>query len=298
MEGVIKATDKKRYDLEEIQRAISTLFQPDAVVEVRMINKKKRITVSGWFDDHKVMAKAVAKLARDGFGEGYRHVQENIYWTLNPVNPALLARQAKNTFEQAEANSGDADILCRRWLPVDIDPDRPTGISSTAEELKLAEEVLNTVLETLGKLGFDDSNVLIALSGNGYHLLIRIDLPNDAESLALVKECLAALDHVAGTEKIKIDQKVGNAARILKAYGTLSVKGVDTPDRPWRMSRLLRVPNIVTPCSRELLQKLAILAPKSPNAKAQGAGTGSGAVDSGIRREIHGVDAVERWKSG
>lgn len=60
---------KKRYDLAEIKKAIATLFEPGQVVEVRMMDKKKKLTAAGWFDDMEVMAKAVALLARDGFGD-------------------------------------------------------------------------------------------------------------------------------------------------------------------------------------------------------------------------------------
>src|ERR1019366_4669889 len=58
-----------------------------------------------------------------------------------------------------------------------------------------------------------------------------------------------------------IDQTVCNAARIMKCYGTMSCKGEDTADRPWRLAKLLKVPDNIQPVSRELLEKLAALAP-------------------------------------
>ena len=94
--------DFKRYDLDEIRKAVAILFADvkfgaGECVEVRMIDKRKHLVAAGWFDGTEVMAKAVARLARDGFGEAgsYRHIHENVYWTCNPVNDALLARQQR-----------------------------------------------------------------------------------------------------------------------------------------------------------------------------------------------------------
>ena len=61
-------------------------------------------------------------------------------------------------------------------------------------------------------------------SGNGAHLLYRIDLPNDQASHELVQECLAALDLRFTGSDVKVDQKTGNAARLTKLYGTLACK--------------------------------------------------------------------------
>ena len=70
---------------------------------------------------------------------------------------------------------------------------------------------------------------------------------------------------MVGTGKVEVDPKVFNAARIIKCYGTLSCKGANTKDRPWRWSNLTVVPEKVEPVSRELLEKLAAFAPdKNP----------------------------------
>lgn len=45
-------------DRAEIERAINILFNPDAVVEVR-IPKTRAGTVSGYFNDHRAMAAAI-----------------------------------------------------------------------------------------------------------------------------------------------------------------------------------------------------------------------------------------------
>lgn len=264
--------EKVRYDLAEIRKAIRILFPAGQVVEVRMMNKKKRLNCSGWYDDHEIMAKHVAKLARDGFGDAntYRFIQENVYWTVNPVHEGLLARQTKNMIQWAEETTSDNNILRRIWLPIDIDPLRPSGIGSTAEEKQLARKVTLDLGQKLLDFGFLETNMFVGLSGNGYHLPIRVDLPNDTESRDLVKRCLAAMQEMVGTAKVEVDPKIFNAARIMKCYGTMSCKGVDTPGRPWRLAKILKMPDTIEPVSRDLLEKLAALAPDKNPKRALG----------------------------
>jgi hypothetical protein len=66
---------------------------------------------------------------------------------------------------------------------------------------------------------------------------------------------------MVGTGKVEVDPKVYNAARIIKCYGTLSCKGMNTDERPWRWSRLTVVPEKIEVASRELPETLAALAP-------------------------------------
>ena len=111
---------------EEIRRAVRLLA--DGVIEVRAL--ADGVTHSGYFDDHEALARAVEALDADPSVAG-------IYVTLNDVNPALLARRAnriKLRLSRKDATTADADILRRRWFPVDIDPVRPSGVSSTDEE--------------------------------------------------------------------------------------------------------------------------------------------------------------------
>jgi putative DNA primase/helicase len=129
----------------------------------------------------------------------------------------------------------------------------------------LAAQVGNAVNKKLEELGFPDECIVGGCSGNGYHTLVRIDLPNDDDSRDLLRKCLSALQELVGTGKVDIDQTVFNAARIIKCYGTMSCKGVSTEDRPWTWSRLTIVPKQVVVCPRELLEKLAAFAPsKNP----------------------------------
>jgi P4 family phage/plasmid primase-like protien len=268
----------KRFDLDNIQKAVAMLFAGikfggGECIELRVPDKRKKITAAGWFDNPEALATAVAKLAQEGFGDpgSHRHIHENVYWTINPVHDALLARQPKNTISIASETTTDANITRRIWLPIDIDPLRAAGVSATDAEKKLARKVAEATLAKLQELGFADNSLVGGSSGNGYHVLLRLpDLPNDDESRTLLKRCLAALQVMVGNENVEIDSKVFNAGRILKAHGTLACKGENTAERPWRMSGLTIVPEKVEPCSLELLQKLAALAPATNSKRNPG----------------------------
>jgi hypothetical protein len=100
----------------------------------------------------------------------------------------------------------------------------------------------------------------VADSGNGFHLLYRIDLP--ADDGELVKRCLKALAHQFDTDAVKIDTSVFNPSRIVKLYGTMSRKGDSTTERPHRRSSVLRVPDDLQIASVDLIESLAAQAPK------------------------------------
>lgn len=86
---------------------------------------------------------------------------------------------------------------------------------------------------------------LEAESGNGIHLLYRIDLPNDATSTRLVKSVLIHLDSQFSTPEVKVDRGLFNAGRVIKLYGTVANKGNHTVETPHRLSRLVKVPESV-----------------------------------------------------
>jgi len=239
----------------EIARALSLLFPPGAVVEVRAIGEEGM--ASGYFNDKAALVAAAETLDTAG--------TQGIYVTLNEVNPALLSRRAnriKMRLARKDATTADTDIVRRRWFPVDIDPVRPSGVSSTDREHQAALDRAGQVAAFLSERGWPEP--LLADSGNGAHLLYRIDLPNDEAARELVKRALDALDALFSDDTCTIDTANHNAARIWKLYGTTSRKGDHTPDRPHRKAKVLAVPaspGIVNP---DLLERLAATLPAPP----------------------------------
>jgi len=244
-----------------LRDAVARLAGPGQVVEVRALTDQ--FTHSGYFSDHATLIKAVEPLDTDSSVHG-------IYVTLNEVNPALLSRRAnriKMRLGKKDSTTSDADILRRCWLPIDIDPLRPSGVSSTEEEHGLALAKAEEVARWLAGLGFPEP--VRADSGNGAHLLYRIDLPNDDAATALVKACLATLDTLFSDERVNVDTANFNAARIWKFYGTISRKGDNTPERPYRRSRILSAPDVLSVATVEHLRDLAARLPTEQHAQQQ-----------------------------
>lgn len=243
--------------------SLRVLCRVPGVHELRCLGFKPRFgrpqIVSGYYDDLEAMARDAD--AYDGAG------CKGIYLTLNPVNPDLLAR-AEN---RAREGVGDDDltkdrhVLRRIWLPVDADPVRVTGVSSTDAEHGAALERCRRVREWLWQ-EFQFPAPVFADSGNGGHLDYAIDLPNDDDARDLVHACLKALKAKFSDDLVKVDESNHNSARIWKVYGTLACKGDDTKVRPHRRSRILEVPERLQVVPPEKLAALAALASREDTA--------------------------------
>ena len=231
-EVLLEGVDETTFDSSGrgLVRSVEVLFQPGAVVELRAF--RGRETVSGYYDDHSALAREARNLDERAYA---------VYVTLNEVDPALLARASNRTRKvYREPTTSDGDILRRRWLPLDFDPVRPSGVSATDAEKRAAKKRALQVWDFLGQRDWEEP--VVADSGNGYHLLYRVDLPNDRESLELVRGVLESLAFRFDDDRVKVDTTTSNAARIWKLYGTTARKGDDTQERPHRVSRLLEVP--------------------------------------------------------
>ena len=242
-------TTPRQYSISE---AMSILLEPDSIVELRAPGTQGH-TLSGYFDDHSLLAKAAAGLSGKAPG---------VYVTLNPVRTDLLARAVNRVIRFAKNTTSDSDILSRRWFALDFDPVRPSGISATDAEHEAALDRMQQCKDWLRTQGWPDP--VLADSGNGGHLLYRIDLPNDAASTDLVKRCLQALGLLFSDDQVIVDLSTYNASRIWKVYGTLAAKGDNTPDRPHRLAKLLEVPSRIEVVSPELLAQLAAMVPTAP----------------------------------
>jgi hypothetical protein len=238
-----------RYDVDQIRNAIQVILTPawqrDDVVELRALSTTKG-TVSGYFDgEHQDdLIKAAVEWSGNAHG---------VYITLNPIRRDCLARSANRTNIYAKHTTGDNEVMRRHWLLIDTDPARPTGISATDAEHDLALQRARTIRDALTDRGWPEP--IYADSGNGGHLLYRIDLPTDDGGI--VQRVLKVLHAEFGDEAVSIDSKVYNPARISKLYGTLARKGDSVPGRPHRIARLIDVPNPIENVAAELLESLA-----------------------------------------
>lgn len=233
-------------DAEEVQKAISTLQQPGEVFEIRVIGTAKKDILSGYFRDADTLLEAFDKIDIR---------QRNVYITLNEVKDECFSRAQSEQFLKNTQTSSDSEIVKYRWLFIDFDPVRSAGISSSDQELALAQQLAEEVRCYLRELQFKEP--VYALSGNGYHLLYRIDVPNTEQGRALVANCLKALSETFDSDKVKIDTTNSNPSRICKLHGTLAQKGRWTQNRPHRMSRILSTPEPIEITPSDTLKVLA-----------------------------------------
>jgi hypothetical protein len=254
------ATEEKQESVnantKEISRAIATLFQPNEVTEVRVPKSRKDGTISGYFDSPEKLTEAITELSGSHAG---------IYYTLNPTLESLTARAHNCCLTKAAATTTDDQIIRRRWLLIDVDPQRPAGISSSDPEKEKALEKLQEIGTFLTEQGWPAP--VSADSGNGFHLLYRLDLPNTSEVTEAVKVVLKSLAERFDDDVIKVDRSVYNAARIVKAYGSKACKGQNTETRPHRLSRLRVVPSDIRPVTLTQLNAFKTLVQSQSNGK-------------------------------
>lgn len=200
------------------------------VVELRAWTRNNGIQ-SGYYKDLDNLAEDAARL--DASGDA-----ECIAVTMNPVNQTLLFRSA-NRLHRAGKNETTADenILSRRWLLIDCDPIREPHTNATPEEHAMALNKALAVREWLSECGWPQP--ALASSGNGIHLLYRIDLENDSEAKQLVRNVLKTINDKFSDASVEIDTSVSNASRVVRLYGTTNRKGEKIEGHPQRLAQLL-----------------------------------------------------------
>ena len=212
----------------ELERAIAAIAG-GCTFEVRCLGLRKGQTDSGYFD---TPGEAAAALVSSGtFYKG-------VYITPNPVMSNLKARSYNRLKPWAEFTTSDPEIARRRWLLIDVDAKRPTGISSSESEHNEALKRASTIASFLSLYGFPQP--MINDSGNGCHLMYRIDEENSPEVRDEIQTFLHALAAMFSDDKCDIDKSVFNAARIWRLPGTWAKKGDNLPDRPHRKSTVLQ----------------------------------------------------------
>lgn len=220
------------------------------LVEVRILGK---FTYSGYY-------KNIDKLIADI--RPYEEMSdEQIYFTLNDIDEGCYGRQqCEQLVKNPKSTTTDNNITRRRWVMIDFDPVRVVGVNSTDEEFELARLKAQEVYNYLLSIGF--SQPVICRSGNGWHILFKCDLPNDDETKEILEQFLQSLAFMFTDSKIDIDEKVFNAARICKLYGTTAKKGANLPERPWRESSIAYVPDEIKETDISLFKYVASLLPK------------------------------------
>jgi len=147
-------------------------------------------------------------------------------------------------------------------IPIDIDPTRPKGVASTEGELELARQKVQEIKAWLKeKFGCDP---FVAMSGNGFHIYIKIHpIPLDEFNRHVVQDKLKQFNNEIqekfNNDEVHIDSTF-DLPRVMKVPGTLSVKGDNTKERPWRRCRIVEAQN--EPCAKVRSYLASLQTPK------------------------------------
>lgn len=239
-------------DEKEIRKAINVLKPNNQLFECRVIYNS-RATYSGYFKGADELINGMS---------GIRDFADcNFYITLNELNCACYDRSQRGRFEKnSKATTSDSDVIGYQWLMVDLDPRRPTGTSSDANQIEKAKTKGNKIYIFMKNLGFEEP--VMGFSGNGVHLLYAVNLNNSEDNKMLLKNALATLNMLFADDEVDVDMKNFNPSRVCKLYGTTAQKGSNSTERPHRMSYLVKVPEGIKPTDISYLKKLCDIAPK------------------------------------
>lgn len=238
MARLLKVTgDGKGIDAQEVRRALTLLADPRHAIQLQYAHFHR--------ESFQTFAGTKEGLDKAAQWVGEHAGAKGIYFALNPL-PVGFAKQVT-----CEA------ILYRRWMLVDIDryktkevvgkdsngqPVLNEHLSATDEEHEAARSLMYDVLEYLDGLGWPAP--LIVDSGNGFHLLYPIELPNDKLSMVNVKFTLDKLEARFNDERGTIGAECFDARRISALPGTWKRRGPVWKDRPYRMVKLIGGPDV------------------------------------------------------
>lgn len=227
-------------DAQEIRRWHSIFKRPDELFEIRILGDRN--PWSGYFYDIDIAIKELERF--DNF---------NIYYSINEVKKACASREQFNCFRQVKGTAtSKQDIEHRWWLPIDVDCERPSGVSSTCAEKAKAHKKAQDVFMFLRENGFAEP--VVCDSSSGYHILYPIDMDNTQESEDCIKEFLEILANNFTDESVKIDTVLHDANRVLRLSGTFGRKGRSSEERPHRLAKILSVPSEIVRMKIEHIQ--------------------------------------------
>ena len=227
-------------DAQEIRKWHSIFKRTDELFEIRILGDRN--PWSAYFYD---VEAAIAALQPFD--------QMNIYYSVNEVKQACASRSQFGVFQQVKGTATSKQDIEHRWfLPIDVDCERPSGVSSTNVEKEQAYRKASDVYYFLLQNGI--SQPVVCDSSSGYHLLIPIDMENTQEAETAIKTFLEILSLRFTDDHVKIDTVLFDANRILRLPGSFGRKGRSTDERPHREAKILSVPQMMQRMTLEQIQ--------------------------------------------
>ena len=269
--------------MDGILNFLKLLHDDSDIVEIRSIDPKP--TISGYFraDSQNIM-KELARFPGRTF-----------YQTMNQIDCGCYARaQHEKLMPYPKETTSDRDIIGYRWILIDCDPVRPSGVSSTDAEKQEARRTAALVRKHLMERGFCEP--VVADSGNGYHLLFRVKALLDRKDT--IADFLKVLDMWFSSDAVQIDTAVYNPARITKLYGTMATKGSNTQDRPHRQSRIVLIPEKLEITPFELVEAVAAEKSRMIPTAPQNTRRNEGPFDMDSFLASHNIGVARKLSSG
>lgn len=213
--------------------------------EVRILpHSDLKYPVSGYFDNADDLINQIKK-------NHYESIP--LFMTLNEIDSDTECIISQNIFGKGNKAVSDKYIVNYTCIHIDADPEKDDVHSqATEQESEYAKEKINQVYKYLTEQGFPEG--IIAFSGNGYNIDYYTNFPNTKENKAIVKQFLDNLSKLFSDDKVKIDTTTYNPSRIIKLFGCVSAKGQNTPERPYRLTRIISVPESKTEVTLQQLQ--------------------------------------------
>jgi len=182
--------DDKQEIRHQIEQTLTVIWGPEQIGELtgyRSGGRRPKSSGIRFYDKKGIESAITEALYLSGKAKG-------VYVTLNPIRPDIIDHGWNEcNIARSGTLTEDGDILRRRWLLVDADPNRKGVVGSSDDEKAKAYEVIRAVREQLARDGLAGAGYCD--SGNGYHLLYRVDLPANDEGVVRKswKPCLGDL---------------------------------------------------------------------------------------------------------
>jgi hypothetical protein len=207
-------------DPEPLKTAITTLYKKDDIIEVRAWDKQHNVYTGRYTRSKKLMEHI--KLWNEDC---------DVYYVLNPVGD----KHGLRDMSKGGLCTWEPDVPWRRYFLLDFDPKRDNKIATHDEFLAAFDAAFQSKvwLESFGFKG-----VVLASSGNGCHLLVPCELPNDTEGKETVRKVQRIVSNKFSTADVECEC-FPDANRLVRAYGTVNMKGAETETLKHRMSEIL-----------------------------------------------------------
>ena len=229
---------------------LQTFFKDGDIIQLMF---RSKFAVAGLFNDLAVAAKYIEVMAKQG---------GNIQVTRCPIDPTAktVTRWGVNNkmrTEKAETKPCADFRSCSTSnnVMIDIDCSKPkefADFSATEAELSTGSLVADQVVSYLTEQGFPAP--LVLRTGSGFHILYKMESYNPVTEA--YERLLMLLREKFTSAAAHVDISTYSPVTQLRVPGTWSRKGQTTADRPDRQIIVVSAPEVLTPVSRELIQKV------------------------------------------